>query len=275
MKTIKFAIFLSLLIVFFLILSHLRTEEAITYFPTDEEAQFIETNTKLIPSVEKNNYIVSTRSSTEEATYLRQDVTIVFQNGKAIIFLNKWKQDGQTITQDKTFHLQPTALLELISFHHAEIHRDNDISSIHSMSKDQRFLLPDTSFTIPQTKKEIEVSNQIKNKVKAYLDRSWQDLIHHFSINQKQYIAIPLIKINKLPAYLNDHFSPLTIKQITGQLIEGLYKNYILQAMDLDVSDPMPLLLLAKDRSHMLIVYSLNDEPSLLRQELPKQDSKN
>ncbi|PLR76950.1 hypothetical protein CU633_12830 [Bacillus sp. V3-13] len=63
--------------------------------------------------------------------------------------------------------------------------------------------------------------------------------------------------------------------EIPGHLWEGLYKNYFLgiQKKDGTIIDPidssMPLILLAKDQSHLLVAFETADrEPVILRQRI-------
>lgn len=270
-KTYLFASFV-LIIAIYLVFTNLRTEMAIIFFPIDYDSKFNYATTSLVALDDNVTVDWTSKSESEIETYLRQDVSLVFVNGKLSGVQNKWMKNESLIEQTKQLLINKNALLQAISFHHGEIHEDNAIYSIQAMSNDFLYIINHDSFHYPKTAKEIEVSEKLNQQIERKLNKYWEQLIRYFSIDQNNYILYPLTDINQLAYDLTDLTSEENSDQIIGQLWEGLYKNYILQAIEVKANNYMPIILLAKDYSHLYVLYEMNEENQQLIQQLNIND---
>lgn len=250
--------------------------ETLTYFPEDNLDTFIssETNLKLLDNKE---LLWTTSSMTKEDPYLRQDVSLLYVNGQFKGVVNLWKQSEKQLFQEKKIPLENDELYETITFHHSEIHRnENDITSIQQMSHDQLFVYKlngtnYTSFHQPANEIEEKIKNKFSNKTNKSLHLKWQSLINHFNIDQRKYELIPLTELyqyNKKPlASLSDKET----NRVIGQLWEGLYKNYIIPITTNhhdSSSHVIPLILIDKNNTHLYVLYELNGKEFILKQNI-------
>ncbi|MDE3839594.1 hypothetical protein C0966_09520 [Bacillus methanolicus] len=262
-------------------------KESITFFPIDPNVVFLNAFTKLNLLDEKkpDQYSVDWKigSTLEREAYLRQDIGFLYANGRLKGKMGKWKQNTAHLSQQQTIYDKDSSHLEAVSFHHAEIHYDNkQIFSAQTMSADHLYVIhssfsPLQSFRTPETKEETEWKTTIDKMTNQGLDSSWTNAIENFSIRRDQYIMIPLtnlIDYNNRPL---PGFTKHESERILGNLWEGLYKNYFLgiKKRDGTVVEPedsiVPLILLAKNKSHLLTVTETRDgEPIMLRQQIPR-----
>lgn len=264
-----------LIIAIYFVMTNLETEQAITYFPINNKYTFdqAESNLILIAESPRSSLIEwEVRSSSDKKHYLRQDVSLLFTNGTLTAVLNKWAQHTKTIEQKKELTIQPNTLVETISFHHAELHEDETITSIQTMSQDQLYHFDDEPFKKANTAAQKQKEQELKSDINLLLQTDWNELIDYFNIDQKDYISIPFLDIIHIKEKYLDQFSPDTRERIIGQLWEGLYKNYILQAIEKESHEFMPLILLANDRTHILVLYKINNEKHKLIQQINVKD---
>src|SRR5699024_3797452 len=106
---------------------------AITLFPLDETFFFTDATTNL-DNFQDNLLNWTTLSSSEKPVYLRQDVSLLYENGFFKGIQSKWVQDQQIINLKHPVPLHNTAVFDAISFHHVEIHHpSNAIMCIHKV----------------------------------------------------------------------------------------------------------------------------------------------
>src|SRR5699024_11318464 len=95
-------------------------------------------------------------------------------------------------------------------------------------------------------------------------------ILQKLQIDPSLYHTFPLID---LPLYehipfpnMNQHDTDMII----GHLWEGLYKNYIIPMTEMKNLEKslMPLILIDKNKEHLLVVYTLNGKEKILRQNL-------
>lgn len=121
---------------------HIKEEavESITYFPIDPNSTYIEANTKISDPVSSENEVyqfeVKTQSKLNKSAYLRQDISLLFANGRLVGKMGKWEEQTDTIVNEHLFILANNRLLKAVTFHHSEIHYDEQITSVQSMSSD-------------------------------------------------------------------------------------------------------------------------------------------
>ncbi|EIJ78862.1 hypothetical protein PB1_14929 [Bacillus methanolicus PB1] len=264
-----------------------QVKESITFFPIDPKVVFLNASTKLdlLDEKKQDRYSVAWKieSTLEREAYLRQDIGFLFANGRLKGKMGKWKQNTAYLFQEQIINDNDSSHLEAVSFHHAEIHYDNEqIFSAQTMSADNLYVIhsslsPLHSFRTPGTNEETEWKTTIDKITNQDLDSSWTNAIEHFMIKRDQYITIPLTKLIEYNNRPLPGFTKHETERILGNLWEGLYKNYFLgiKKRDGTVVEPegsiVPLILLAKNKSHLLTVTETGDgEPIMLRQQIPR-----
>jgi hypothetical protein len=277
-----------ILIIFFTAVINLRdnkVQESITYFPIDPKVSFTEAKTtlNLFSQNSKDQYSLQWHltSSLDKNAYLRQDVGFLFLNGKLIGKLGRWKEKTKKLEQEKIETEKESGFFQALSYHHAEIHEnENKIFSAQAMSKDHLYVIHTpfsalTTFRKAKSKEEVEWKKRLNKKTNQLLKKSWNRGIQANSINLGKYHIYPLTQF-----YFKSHdsisgFSEEQTKRIVGNLWEGLYKNYFLGIKKADgtivspIGSTIPLILIAKDHTHLLVLTeTLNGEPIILRQNL-------
>src|SRR5699024_1736578 len=112
------------------------------------------------PSTNLDNFQASLRncttvSSSSKPVYLRQDVSLLYENGFFKGIQSTWEQDQQLINLKHPVPLQNTAVFEAISFHHGEIHQpSNDIMSIQQMTFDKIYMHKNKQSIEPLSKQD-------------------------------------------------------------------------------------------------------------------------
>ncbi|MUK87124.1 hypothetical protein GMD78_01760 [Ornithinibacillus sp. L9] len=251
--------------------------QVITYFPLDELTSYENAATSLdINSENKSTYAIdwTSQSKSEQEIYLRQDVSVLYVNGKLIGIRSKWEQNTDTIRLNQQLQYNVDAYWEAISYHHGEIHHPEDsIRSIQQMTSDQLYVYKRgdngvQSFRIPKTKQEEFKKEKLDKERKQQLLKHWQGLTSHFSIDTTQYDMIPLTELYKYEESLPGLSKEASAKVI-GQLWEGLYKNYIIPITDSEnVTSYIPLLLMDKEKTHLYVLFELNGEKEQLIQKI-------
>lgn len=236
------------------------------YFPIDENVFFdhAETNIDFLRSTDEIEWSVESTSS--KAAYLRQDISLLYENGKFKGVLTKWRQNIDHLDLNKTFTQSNNSLLKAISFHHGEIHYPNDqISSIQQMTNNQLYFMKDNntiySFHEPSNANEENWKRDLDEIMDQQLNNHWNKLINELDIAINEYDRIPLTELAKYENKPLPRRTEAESKKIIGQLWEGLYKNYILllqEEENLKEKHYMPLILLAKNNDHLLIIFELN-----------------
>lgn len=252
MKKIILILLLAILIGTTLYIWNDDIEPAITYFPIDDTTSFEQASIQLSsdsmttePEITWDSF-----SETTEPLYLRQDLSLLYKDGYFKGILNKWKENERTIKLHQTFPIHDDGYLQAISFHFGEIHRQDDIKSIHTMSYN------DLSIDKP-------TKNKHKSQVNDSVQKKWSALLSYFDIDDTSYHIVPLVDLHMF----NDKTIPLLNRdetdKVIGQLWEGLYKNYaipILQQKNESVRHVMPLILFDKHAQHLLVLFELQGE---------------
>ncbi|WHZ01738.1 hypothetical protein QNH48_22515 [Neobacillus sp. YX16] len=249
-----------------------KIQESITYFPIDPNVSFKTAQTILtLMNNPANTILWKEHSTLDRKAYLRQDAALLYANGRLIDQLWNWKQNTAVIEQEKRMTLDKNVLLQAITFHHAELHEnENKIFSSQAMSADQTFFL---------TAHADNVKKQLEQQIETMLQLSWNKGLRHFSINLSNYQAYPLSEFNELAKDSLPGFTKPETAKIVGNLWEGLYKNYILGikkaegAIESPKGSTLPLILIATDKSHLLVLTETAlGEPILLRQMMAVND---
>lgn len=245
-----------------------KVTETITYFPKDTDARFLDAKSN-ITNVKFNqnqfNFSIKTYSRLDRPAYLRHDIALIFTNGKLIGKIGKWKENVDIIHMEKTFQGESNQLVRLISFHHAELHQSQFITSSQKMSDDYLYIIPTAlpspvTFHMPNGEDEIGWKEVLDRNEQKVMMTNVKEAAKKYNINLIEYQMIPL---SKLISYQNQPlpgFSKEKSDEIIGQLWEGLYKNYFLGIQKDDgqivssIGSTLPVILIAKNKSHLFIV---------------------
>jgi len=280
-KVVIVVIVINFIVSILILIVNRETEEAITYFPLDYNINIEQAFTSLQATSMKDKQKIllnwDIQSKTKYPLYLRQDVSLLFANGYLLAANNTWQTDTNIIKQHKTFTLGHNKLLQSISFHHGEIHEHSTIKSTQKMTYDQLYILccQDHStimtFKYPKSPMEEKTAQLFDEQIKEKLQTNWQKLMDNYNINERDYFLIPLIELVKY----NDEPLPNLSQEKTattiGQLWEGLYKNYIIplsKQKPLSHKNYMPLILLDRHATHLIVIYEINGQSEQLYQNI-------
>jgi len=271
-------VFLILTIIVFIAIYN-KTAPTITFFPLDADTQFEYSETDLLFSHDKGNKTYqlqwNVHSKSDRNLYLRQDVSLLFTNGKLKGVKSKWEENSAVIEIEKTLQSESDVLWESISFHHGERHLPNDeIRSIQEMSHNHLYVITPSDQQYKQTKakesdSDAKIVQHIDENIKKELQSHWNELITYFNISVENYITVPLTDLYK---YNDENLPNMTrkqTKQILGQLWEGLYENYIIPAVDTkdnQTDNYTPIILLDKQGNHLIVLFELNNKKEMLIQ---------
>lgn len=255
-------------IAIYFIMLNPKAEMTLTYFPIDEEQQFSSTKSSLTPIEQMKTIEWLSESYSDDILYLRQDISLLFTNGHLIGVLNKWAQHVNHIRQNKQLNVKPDTMLTTISFHHGERHHNDQITSIQQMTSDTLYVFKQKAIHTPNTTDEQKKITSLEEKVNKKLTTHGNELMDFYKIERNLYTQIPLTKLQNVRDYFPTSISDESINRIVGQLWEGLYKNYVLPAIEMKATDIMPIILLANDYSHLQVLYTLNGEKMQLIQQI-------
>jgi hypothetical protein len=279
-----------LIITFVLTLLFVKTgkidQKVIKFFPIDESIQFTDytTDLSLLQQTDKDTYKINwaIESTLKEPIKLRQDLSLLFIDGKLKGILNQWKEEADELKQQTTINGEDSSQYESITFHHGEIHYPDDvIKSIQKMSHDELYVIdsphsPIETFREPVSQYEIEWKKTLDHTKFQQLTYFWNRLMNHYQINKEDYLEIPL---SQLWYYEHEPFPTLTMEQteqVIGQLWEGLYKHYIfgINSQSTEDYNPlntyMPLILVDKKGTHLYVLYEdITGENQRLIQQIP------
>ncbi|WP_226583030.1 hypothetical protein [Halobacillus litoralis] len=246
-----------------------KDKSVIKYFPIDVERTFKSFGTTLDfgQQEDEDEYEVFWKVSSESdgPMYLRQDVSLLYVNGRLKGIVSKWEENGTVIEKETSIHGEDSQKYQAISFHHGEIHEGEvPIKSIQATSKDELYVIdsPHTvrsSFKSPMTPEEKEWKKRLDHTIHQQIEAQWTELLNHYQIPKEEYTLVPL---TDLADYTDTPFPGTTeenFERIKGQLWEGLYKNYVLGISDTKSSHPIqsyiPLILFDKKGKHLIVLY--------------------
>ncbi|HEX6922338.1 MAG TPA: hypothetical protein VF149_00825 [Bacillales bacterium] len=245
-------------------------EEKFTYVSEDESADFVhyDTSLKLINKVDKDEYTIKWRlaSKLDRSAYWRQDLSLLYEDGRLIEKLSKSGENTRRLEQSKKINREDNGHFQAISVHHAEIHYPNGkVTTQQKMSYDQLYVTasplgPMEAFEIPRTEEEKEWQKIMNHATKQQLHYAWKDLLKQYHIRSKRFyhFSLPYLHVynrNKLPGMTEQQ----TEKAI-GKLWEKLYKHYFhgIKTEGGEVVNPIgstvPLVLLNKDGSRFVVL---------------------
>ncbi len=214
-------------------------KESILYFPIDEGTTFSLSSTTLEKkaAVSANRMILrwSVQSILEKNAHLRQDIGLVFANGRLYSTIGEktWKKDTSSLFQAKDLTVQESTLLQAVSFHYGELHEGSSFKSAQSMSAATRYAVlskfsPPITFSVPKSRAEKEWQNTLTAYTDDRLQAVWQKGKAQYKLDVPGLSAIPLTEIAAWQTKSLPGLDRARTQKVIGQLWEGLYKNYVL-----------------------------------------------
>ncbi|MGG3791385.1 hypothetical protein [Geobacillus thermodenitrificans] len=261
-----------------------RTVETIKFFPLDREAVFTEAKTTLVLGAkkERERYTLrwSTTSTLNRRAYLRQDISLLFADGRLIDVLSKWETDVDTIRMEKTVMTHDSRFFQAITFHHGELHKGEVITSSQTMSSTYLYVIdspyyPLTSFRRPKTDDEREWQRVLNKAANEFLRHKADELLDYFSLSKDDYYALYLPELVAYTEQPLPGLSTAKTQTMIGRLWEGLYKSYVLGIKKEDgsilspIGSTMPLILIQKDYRRILILLEAKNGEKVMLIQVP------
>lgn len=261
------------------------TRESIIFFPLHPEIAYSKAGTelKLLDSSGNNGFTLEWRISSvlEQQAYLRQDIGLVYKNGRLVGKLGKWEQDKAELVQEKRLDERESAVFSAVAFHYSEIHTEGEeIYSSQEITGDRLYVVDSSfsrlsSFRVPHSGEEKEWKFTLDRLTGELIEKALIRALETNSLQREDYEAIFL---TDLPEYKTKPFPGFTQKEseiIKGKLWEGIYKNYFLGIkrgdgiMVAPEGSTIPVILLSKQKEELLLVTETKSgEPVMLRQVL-------
>ncbi|WP_079479665.1 hypothetical protein [Halobacillus salinus] len=260
---------LLIFVVFLYFLQETKEMDVIQYFPIDSNSKFTSYGTSLsfAEQSDADEYEVTWKmsSKSDQTQYLRQDVSLLYVNGRLKGIMNKWEENAQEIEKEAKIHGEDSQKYESVTFHHGEIHEDDlPIKSVQAASTDALYVIDSphstrSFFHKPKTAEEKEWKERLDHSIQQQVQVQWKKLLDYYQVPKGQYTAVPLTELAKY----NDRPLPGVpegeSERIYGQLWEGLYKNYILGITDTHSNHPIqsyiPIILFDKNGKHLMVLF--------------------
>jgi hypothetical protein len=265
----------------------------LAYFPRDEGVDFLDskTNVSMVDQVDSDEYKIdwTFQSDLERRTYLRQDLSLLFEDGRLIDKQAERQENARKVYYGKKILCEDSGHFQAISVHHAEIHKANGkITSRLTMSYDQLYVTvspvnPIASFKIPQTEEENEWKNILDHATREQLHYAWDDLIKAYHIQPKDYYQFPLPYLHVFSQNTLPGLSERETEMAVARLWNELYNHYFLGLHTSDdetvtpIGSTVPLVLLDKNGEEFIVlIKAANGQNVKIVQPIadPKRDSK-
>ncbi|MDC3415519.1 hypothetical protein [Aquibacillus salsiterrae] len=244
-----------------------KQTSVLKYFPIDETVSFTSYGTELnmLRQTDQDEYDIkwSSYSLLDKPVYLRQDVSLLYADGRLMGILSKWKENEQNIKLQSMVHGEDSSHYQTITFHHGELHYPDDkIKSIQAMSSDELYVIDSPysaleSFDQPTNYSQKEWKNTLDRATNQQLRYYWKQLIDYFQIPENKYEFVPLTDIGKYQQTPIPTLNQQQTDRVIGQLWEGIYKNYIipLSSNKKPVKSFVPLVLFDKEGEQLMVLF--------------------
>ncbi|MGG3941369.1 hypothetical protein ABEV54_08005 [Peribacillus psychrosaccharolyticus] len=281
-KRVVYMAIIMAVIISFLLYTYQPAKETINFFPIDPSLSFQSASTHLTASESGKRYNLALRveSSLKEPVFLRQDIALLYKNGKLIKVLRDWKQNTAYLSQEDRQKQSESGIFQNVSFHFAEAHPNNKYTSVQTMTDAHLYIIhsktdPFQSFANPISNDQGEWKTALDRNLEAVTQHALTNGLNAFKLDEKRYTVLPLTSLPSEHKTFFASFPPARQQEIIGRLWEGLYKNYILgiKKEDGTVVEPqnstIPLLLLDSNHRELFILLTAGDgTPLLLKQQL-------
>jgi len=254
-------------------------QESIIFFPLDESVMFTvaDTTLSLIGKKDNDEYWLEwdVTSILDQEVYLRQDLSLLFSDGRLKAIISEWEDDSDKLAQYEKISGEDSSHFVAISFHHGEIHyNDSSIKSTHQMSTDHLYVIDSAfsslqSFREPETTTHREWKDILDNVYEQQLTFTSDKLSSAFDISVNDYYQLTLTELANYNQDVLFELNRTQTQTLIGKLWEGLYKNYFLgiKKADGSIIDPIgssePILLLSKDFTHLYLLFETSDGESI------------
>lgn len=246
-----------------------EARESITFFPLDNTFSFKEAETKLsFLNGTSSNYdlLWKVNSVTSQRVYLRQDMAMIFENGRLNNKMTEWKTSADAIDLEKDVLSSIPGLWEAISYHQGEIHLSEEkYRSVQRMSNDYLYAAKlgqsFSGFKIPKNNTERKAQNELDEKTNKYLQQTLIQTTNFYQIDLDEYNVISLESLTDFNNKPLSGFSLSKSQEIIGKLWEGLYKNYFLGITTKNgqrispIGSSMPFILISKDKKYLFVLF--------------------
>ena len=259
--------------------NHHPARESITYFPIHPELTIREAKTEILTG-KGQKILLRSYSHMDTPVFLRQDITMLFANGKLVAKMGKWQQNVKSLAQSQKVTVKDNTKLHALSFHHAEIHENSAIRSTQQITDEIRYLIGTDSaefitFKNPVIAEERLWKEMLDKKEERVISSAIDTIAATYSLDLNHFDLIPLFDLAKFMHEPLPSFSMRETKIIIGQLIEGLYKNFFLGIKKEDgstvspINSTVPIIFLAKNREFLYVSFITADgDVILLRQNI-------
>ncbi|HEX7064631.1 MAG TPA: hypothetical protein VF199_06135 [Bacillales bacterium] len=245
-------------------------EQKFNYFPEDQSIDFVEYGTNLTwkNRLDEDEYTIKWRagSKLDRSAYLRQDISLLYEDGLLIDKVFKWEEHTKQLQLEKMINREDSGHFQAISVHHAEIHYpDGTITSRQQMSYDQLYVTaspfsPMEAFEIPRNEEEKEWQKILNHATKQQLHYVWKALLKDYHLSPSHYyrFSLPYLHVynrNSLPGMTEQQ-----TEQAIGKLWERLYNDYFLGIKTdggeiiTPIGSSIPLVLLDKKGKRLIIL---------------------
>ncbi len=259
--------------------------DALIFFPLDPTAFYNEASSHIeFQKTEDNDeYMLdwTVKSVLNQPAYLRQDVSLLFEDGYLKDTQSGWRENTDIIQLEKDVRSEDSGHYKVVTFHHAELHYPNDlIKSAHTLSFDELYIIdsplsPLHSFRIPVTKEDQESKRIFDYILSQQQQYDWADLFEYYHLSKENYSLIPLTDLALFQKQTLPYLNEEQTARFLGGLWEGLYKHYVLGIEKMDgttispIGSTVPLILVPKTADHFFILFRTADgEPVQLMQTL-------
>ncbi len=263
----KILLFIFIFVLFFLFWHWYKKpieKTTIQFFPINQKVTFTDlgSNLEVFETNGKYRLVADDWSKTSEKVYLRQDVNLLYKNGYLVQMSYPWKENADWIVNKMEIPLQKDdSVYQLLSYHHAEIHDDDIITSKQAVTSDKMYVtyFQNNLEAFKQAKNARQVESQTKldqfynEQRKQLLTQALKEL----NINQLNYEIYDLDTFS-LKRHQSKVITDENWENVLGGLWEGLYKNYVLGLSNNYLryfSPPMPFILVDKNGTHLLVIY--------------------
>ncbi|MET3727813.1 hypothetical protein ABID52_001394 [Fictibacillus halophilus] len=246
-----------------------EARESITFFPLDNAFSFKEADTNLsFLNGNSSSYdlLWKVNSETSERVYLRQDIAMIYENGRLNNKMTEWKTSAVEIDLEKDVISSIPGLWEAISYHQGEIHLSEEkYRSVQRMSNDYLYAAKlgqsFSSFKIPKDNTERKAKNDLDEKTNKYLQQTLTQTTNFYQIDINEYYVISLESLTDYNRKPLPGFSSSKSQEIIGKLWEGLYKNYFVGITTKNgqrvspIGSSMPFILISKDKKYLFVLF--------------------
>jgi|GEM_PF-357191 len=240
-------------------------------YPIDHTIQFTGATSIFSLLKEKSSQytiLLQTRSETNEPTFVRQDVTLLFSNGFLVEKNYAWGEKVALVEQNIEIEGSGSTRYDTITFHHAEIHHEasKEITSQFAMSSDQVYILK-SAFSNSNLFREAitNTQKQWQRILDQAITEQWQlqkqHLIQFYKIDPTKYHVIPFTELDHFNNFSFQGFTREETKRIVGAIWEAVYKYYILgngkegEPMIETIGSTVPTIFVSKNKDHLLFLF--------------------